>query len=169
MAAEFLKPGKITFWKGSTIIESTKTGKRIQTLFKENELDTRLTSDIRKEEWNKLIFNCIINPLSAILRVRDNEIEAPALKEIRQRIVEECSLVAKAEGVHFRHSHEKEIDRKIKGYTNYSSMYQDVVKGKKTEIDFLNGKIIELGKKHGIQTPINEALVDLIRFLEAKK
>jgi 2-dehydropantoate 2-reductase len=48
-------------------------------------------------------------------------------------------------------------------------MYQDVVKGKKTEIDFLNGMIVELGRKHGIRTPINETLVGLIRFMEARK
>lgn len=169
MAAEFFEPGKITFWGGPTIIESTKTGEKIQALFKENGLETRLTSDIKKEEWNKLIFNCVINPLSAVLRVRNNEIGATALKEMRYMIVEECSLVAKAEGIRFGHGLETEIDRKIKGYKNYSSMYQDVAKGKRTEVSFLNGKIVELGRKHGIKTPVNEALVSLIRFLEANK
>jgi 2-dehydropantoate 2-reductase len=47
-------------------------------------------------------------------------------------------------------------------------MCQDIIKGKKTEIEFLNGKIVELGKKHGISTPVNETLVGLIRFMEAK-
>ena len=169
MAAEFLKPGKITFWQGSTIIERTKTGKRIQALFKENGLETRLTPEIKKEEWNKLIFNCVINPLSAVLRVKDNEIEAPAIKEIRHRIVEECSLVAKAEGIHLGHSLGNEIDRKIKGYTNYSSMYQDVVKGKKTEIGFLNGKIVELGRRHGIKTPVNETIGGFNQILGGKE
>jgi 2-dehydropantoate 2-reductase len=101
--------------------------------------------------------------------VRNNEIDAPRLKEIRHRIVEECSLVAEAEGIRFEHGLETEIDHKIKGYTNYSSMYQDTEKGKRTEISFLNAKIVELGKKHSIKTPVNETLVGLIRFLEAKK
>jgi len=169
MAAEFLEPGKITFWEGSTIIERTKTGEQIQALFKKSGLKTRLTADIEKEEWSKLVVNCVINPLTAVLRVRNNEINAPNLKEIRHRLVEECSLVAEAEGIRFEHGLETEIDRKIKGYTNYSSMYQDVVKGKRTEINFLNAKIVELGKKHCIRTPVNETLVGLIRFLEAKK
>jgi 2-dehydropantoate 2-reductase len=169
MAAEFLEPGKITFWEGLTVIERTKTGERIQALFKKNGLKTRLSADIQKEEWTKLVVNCVINPLTALLRVRNNEIDAPSLKEIRHRIVEECSLVAEAEGIHFGHGLENEIDCKIKGYSNYSSMYQDILKGNRTEINFLNAKIVELGRKYGIKTPVNETLVGLIRFLEAKK
>lgn len=169
MAAEFLEAGKITFWEGSTIIERTKTGEKIQTLFRESGLETRLTADIRKEEWRKLVVNCVINPLTAILKVRDNEIYALYTKEIRHRIVEECSFVAEAEGIRLGRSLAAETDRKIKGYSNYSSMYQDLAKGKKTEIGFLNEKIVELGKKHGIRTPVNATLVGLIKFLEAKK
>jgi len=169
MAAEFLEPGKITFWNGPTIIERTKTGEKIQALFKKSGLKVRVTADIEKEEWSKLVVNSVINPLTAILRVRNNEIGVTSLKEIRHGIVEECSLVAEAEGIRFEHDLETEVDRKIRGYTNYSSMYQDVVKGKRTEISFLNGKIVELGRKHGIRTPVNETLVGLIRFLEAKK
>jgi len=169
MAAEFLEPGKVTFWNGPTIIEDTKTGKKIQALLEKSGLKARVTADIEKEEWNKLVVNCVINPLTAILKVRNNEIGVTSLKEIRHRIIEECSLVAEAEGIHLEHSLEAEIDRKIRGYTNYSSMYQDVAKGKKTEIGFLNGKIVELGRKHGIRTPVNETLVDLIRFMEARK
>jgi len=48
-------------------------------------------------------------------------------------------------------------------------MYQDMVKGKATEIGFLNAKVVELGKKHGIDAPVNGALTELIRFMEAKK
>lgn len=169
MAAEFLEPGKITLWDGPTIIERTKTGEKIQALFKKSGLKAKFAVDIEKEEWSKLVVNCVINPLTAVLRVRNNEIGALSLKEIRHRIVEECSLVAEAEGIRFKHGLETEMDRKIRGYTNYSSMYQDIVKGKRTEISFLNARIVELGRKHGVRTPVNETLVGLIRFLEARK
>jgi len=169
MAAESLEPGKTTFWNGPTIIERTKTGEKIKALFERSGLKVRVTADMEKEEWNKLVVNSVINPLTAILKVRNNEIGVTSLKEIRHRIIEECSLVAEAEGTHLENSLEAEIDLKIRGYTNYSSMYQDVAKGKKTEISFLNGKIVELGKKHGIRTPMNETLVGLVRFLEARK
>jgi 2-dehydropantoate 2-reductase len=169
IAAEFLEPGKIKFWEGPTIIERTKTGKKIQALLEKSGLEARLTTDINKEEWGKFVVNCVINPLTAVIGVRNNEISSPNLKEIRHRIIEECSLVAEAEGIHFGYDLETEIDLMIKSYTNHSSMYQDVVKGKMTEISFLNGKVVELGRKHGIDTPVNETMEALIRSLEAQK
>ncbi len=169
MAAEFLEPGRITFWNGTTIIERTKTGEKIRALFKESGMKARVTENMEGEEWSKLVVNCVINPLTAILKVRNNEIGTVALRKVRHGLVEECILVAKAEGIRFRVGLETEIDHKIKGYTNYSSMCQDIMKGKKTEISFLNEKIVELGKEHGIPTPINETMVGLIRFLEEAK
>jgi 2-dehydropantoate 2-reductase len=168
LAAEFLEPGRITFWNGPTVIERTKTGEEIAALLRKSGIKVTVTEEMEKEEWSKLIVNCVINPLTAVLRVRNNEIGADSLKAIRHRIVEECVRVGNAEGMSFEPGLQADIDRKIRGYSNFSSMCQDIIKGKKTEIEFLNGKIAELGKKHGIQTPVNETLVSLIRFMEAK-
>jgi len=169
MAAEFMEPGKITFWNGSTVVERTRTGEEIKALLKESGMKAKVTENMEREEWSKLVVNCVINPLTAVLRVRNNEIGTASLREVRHGLFEECALVAKAEGIRFEPGFEPEIDQKIRSYTNYSSMCQDIMKGKKTEISFLNGKIVELGKEHGIPTPINEAMVGLIRFLEAGK
>lgn len=169
MGAEFLQLGNIAFWNGEIIIEKTEAGEKIATLFRESGLKAIVSGDISKEEWTKLVVNCVINPLTAIFRVRNNEIGVDSLKPIRHRIVEECVAVAKAEGMRLKPSLKNDIDRAILGYTNYSSMCQDIMKAKKTEIDFLNGTIVRLGKKHGISTPINEALVGFIKFLETKK
>ena len=168
MAAEFFEPGKITLWNGKIIVEGTEIGEEIAELFRESGLKTQVSNDILREEWNKLVVNCVVNPLTAILKVRDNEIAADNLKEIRHKIVEECVRVGKAEGISFKPFLEREIDHMILGYTNYSSMYQDIFKRKKTEIDFLNGMIVKLGKEHGIPTSVNETLVGLIKFLEAE-
>ncbi len=169
MAAEFLEPGKIKFWNGQTIIEATATGKKIASLFNESGLRTKFSDDIRREEWGKMVINCVINPLTTILKVRNNEIITDSLEGIRRKIIEECIDVAKAEGVILKSQLEKKLEHKILSYTNYSSMCQDIMRRKKTEIDFLNGAIVKLGKKHGIQTPVNETLVGLIKFSEATK
>lgn len=168
LAAELLEPGKIRFWNGSTIIERTKTGEKTASLLRESGINVTFTEDMENEEWSKLIVNCVINPLTAVLRVRNNEIGADSLKVIRHRVVEECVQVGNAEGIRLKSGLQTDIDRKIRGYANFSSMCQDIIKGKKTEIEFLNGKIVELGKKHGIATPVNETLVSLIRFMEVK-
>ena len=167
MGAEFSKPGKITFWNGEIILEQTESSKKIAELFNESMLKTRVSSKFESELWSKLVANCVINPLTAILRIRDNEIVVNTLKEVRHGIVDECVKVGKAEGIVFEEYLKKSLDEKILQYTNFSSMCQDLMKEKKTEIDFLNGKIVELGRKHHIPTPINETLVSLIKSLEA--
>jgi len=169
LAAEFFEPGKISFWQGETFLEPTQTSERIARVFNESRLKTKISNDMQKELWKKLIVNCVINPLTAILQIRNNEIMVDSLKEIRHKIIQECIAVGKAEGISFESNLEECIERKIAGYTNYSSMCQDLMKRKKTEIDFLNGKIVELGRKHDIPTPVNETLVGLIKFLEVRR
>jgi 2-dehydropantoate 2-reductase len=169
MGAEFSGPGTVTFWNGETVLEQTETGKRIAELFSESGLKTRVSNKFESELWNKLVVNCVVNPLTAILGVRDNEIVVDALKEVRHGIIDECVKVGRAEGIVFEHDLKESVNKKILQYTNFSSMCQDLMKGKRTEIDFLNGKIVELGRKHHIPTPINETLVSLIKSLEAKQ
>jgi len=168
MAAEFFEPGKIRFWNGETTIEQNEVAKKIAKIFNECMLKTTLSNDIKKEVWNKMIINCVANPLSAIFNVKNYEIAADSLKIVRHKIVKECVEVGKAEGITFPEHLEEKIDEKISTYTNFSSMYQDIVKGKRTEIDFLNGKVVELGRKHHITTPVNETLVCLVKFREEK-
>ncbi|MGB9714077.1 MAG: ketopantoate reductase family protein [Candidatus Bathyarchaeales archaeon] len=168
MAAEFLEPGKVRFWNSETVIEHGEVAESIAKVFNECGLKTRLSEDIAREIWCKLITNCVINPLTAIFSVKNYEIASETLKTIRHGIVKECVQVAKAEGINLPNNLEEEIDKKIVKYTNFSSMCQDILKGEKTEIDFLNGKIVELGKKHGIPTPVNETIVGFIKFMEEK-
>jgi len=168
MATEFFEPGKIRFWSGETIIERKEFAKRIAEIINGCKLKARLSDDINTEVWNKLVVNCVVNPLSALFQVRNSELVSDSLKTVRHGIVRECVEVGKAEGITFPKDLEKKADEKISSYTNFSSMYQDVMKGKKTEIDFLNGKVVELGRKHNIPTPVNETLVCLIKFMEEK-
>jgi len=168
MASESSKPGKIRFWSGETIIESNEDSTKIVEIFNACGLKASLSEDIDREVWTKLVVNSVVNPLTALFRVRNCAIGGDSLKTVRHGIVRECVEVAKAEGIALPENLAVRIDKRLSSYTNFSSMYQDIVKGKKTEIDFLNGKIVDLGKKHHIQTPINEALVSLIKFLEGE-
>jgi 2-dehydropantoate 2-reductase len=168
MAAEFFEPGNIRFWNGETVIENGEVAESIAKVFNECGLKTRLSEDIAREIWCKLITNCVINPLTALFCVRNYEIASETLRVVRHGIVKECVQVAKAEGISLPNNLEEEIDKKIIKYTNFSSMCQDILKGEKTEIDFLNGKIVELGRKHSIPTPVNETIVGFIKFMEEK-
>jgi 2-dehydropantoate 2-reductase len=166
VAAEFLEPGVVKFWSGRTIIGQGETAEEIVEMLSKCGLDAKLSENIDRDVWNKLVVNCVVNPLTAILRVTDGAIIVDSLKKTRIEVVRECIAVAEAEGVVLAADLAERIDRTVAGYKNFSSMYQDITKRKKTEIDYLNGKIATLGKKHGIPTPVNETLAGLIRFLE---
>jgi 2-dehydropantoate 2-reductase len=168
MAAEFFEAGKVRYWKGETRIEQDPMAEEIANRMKSCGLETSLSKDMNDEVWSKAIVNCVVNPLTAIFRVRNREIAAKSLATVRYQVVQECMRVARAEGARLPKDLTAKIEKEILGYTNYSSMYQDIMKGKKTEIDFLNGKIVELGAKHSIPTPVNEILVHFIEFLEEK-
>ncbi len=77
--------------------------------------------------------------------------------------------IARAEGIELDEERlGKSMDNALeKGYEHKTSMLVDIINKRKTEVDFLNGKIIELGKKHNIQTPLNLLIYGLIKALEA--
>lgn len=168
MAAEFLEPGEIKFWNGEVVIESSDVATKIVEMLNECELKARLSEHIEGEIWTKLVVNSVVNPLTALFRVRNCAIWVDSLKNVRHGIVNECLKVAEAEGISLPADLAERIDKRVASYTNFSSMYQDIMKGKRTEIDFMNGKIVELGRKHHVLTPFNETLVSFIKFLEGR-
>jgi 2-dehydropantoate 2-reductase len=169
MAAEFFKAGEIRYWTGETAIELDGVAEEIAALMNSSGLEARVSMNISNETWSKVVVNCVVNPLTAVFRVRNREIFTQPLAEVRHQIILECLQVGNAEGVTFPKELEKEISKDLSSYANYSSMCQDIMRGKRTEIDFLNGKIVELGARRNIPTPVNETLVHLIKFLEEKR
>lgn len=163
-----IQPGRYNLILHETVLEPTSTSSSITQIFNESNLPTKTSQSFISELWQKLILNCVVNPLTAILRVRNNQIGVLVLKSLCHQIIEECMQVGNAEGVILNDNFSKTLEIAIQSYTNFSSMYQDVVNGKKTEIDFLNGRIVELGKKHNIPTPCNDALYAIIKFMEPK-
>jgi len=169
LGAEFLEPGKISNVVSIKIdLEKSRSSGKIAGLLKDCGLAVEISDNIDTQVWTKLTVNSVLNPLTAIFQVRGNEIITNSLKPVRHGIVSECSEVAKAEGIEIDPAIEEMIDAGVSNFFNYSSMCQDMIKGKKTEIDFLNGKIVELGKIHNIRTPFNELMVAFIKFLEKK-
>src|SRR3989338_849752 len=125
-----------------------------------------LVDNIKIKEWEKLIVNCVINGLGSILRVKNNQLADPGLKELKTDLINECLAVSKANGIIFTKNISKMIDDYIPLSANTNSTLQDLNRGKKTEIDYLNGEIVKLGKKYGINTPVNKTLYYLIKSLE---
>ena len=160
------KPGAVVVSGiNKTFIEPSGHSRKIAALFNEAKIKTEIPGDFKRVIWFKLIMNCVFNPLTALAEKRNNVVvEMPKLVEA---IVSECVDVAKAEGLSFsKKALSKKLLKSSAESTNYSSMLQDIWKGRETEIEFLNGQIVSLGKKHGINCPLNSALVELIKAKE---
>lgn len=165
--AAFLKPGVVQFNGYShTAIEKSSMSKEIVNNFTNCSLNAYVSANIKADMWKKLILNCVLNPLTAILMVENGKIADKRLNPLKKLIVDECLKVAKRDGVTFKIDFVKTINDAIKNSRNVSSMQQDLIKGKRTEIDYLNGAVVKLGKKYGIKCPVNEALAMIVKEME---
>lgn len=162
-----VKPGVVdNTVAGYTLLESHAQSPAIAAVLTEAGLDGRIIPDIKKEMWRKAIFNCVINPTTALLESEVGAIVDPQLNSLKQQIIEECVAVANADGVTLDEDFVATIDRLFAGARTIASMRQDLMKGRKTEIDHMNGAVADLGAKYGIPCPVNAALATMIRYLE---
>lgn len=154
---------------GYTLLEQHDQSPAIAAILTECGLDGRIIPDIKKEMWRKVIFNCVINPTTALLNCHVGDIVDPRLNQLKRQIVDECLAVAKADGVTFEDDFVALIDRVFAGARTIASMRQDLMKGRHTEIDHMNGAVARLGDQRGLHCPVNAALTTMIRYLEAQR
>ncbi|WP_345882090.1 2-dehydropantoate 2-reductase [Shewanella algae] len=121
--------------------------------------------------WQKLAVNAVINPLTAIHRVNNGALTAPEFEGTICAILDELLQVAKQEGIALTfdtlHARVKEVIRLTAA--NYSSMYQDLKHGRKTEIDYINGYLQQRAEQYGLTLPINSELLAQIKALESNQ
>ena len=164
-----VKPGVVdNTVAGYTLLESHPRSPEIAALLTQAGLDGRIISDIKKEQWRKVIFNCVINPTTSLIRSEVGGIVDPRLNGLKRQIIDECLAVAAGDGVTFDEDFVALIDRVFAGARTIASMQQDLMKGRKTEIDHMNGAVVDLGARFGIACPVNAALTTMIRYLETK-
>ena len=85
---------------------------------------------------------------------------------MKKLIADECVKVAEKDGIRLNFDFVEATNKEFKGSRNVSSMQQDLLKRKNTEIGYLNGAVAKLGKKYGIQCPANEAIAEIIKSIE---
>jgi 2-dehydropantoate 2-reductase len=116
--------------------------------------------------WGKLVINCGINPLTAILRVPNGELlRRPDARFLMQCAALECADVAGAMGVFlpFPDPAVRVCDVARATASNRSSMLQDLLRGAPTECESINGAVVRWGDRLGVETPVNEVLLRLLR------
>ena len=131
------------------------------------------TAHIGKDLWAKMLYNCALNPLGAILRVPYGALAAqPTTRELMNRIIDEVFTVMDAAGhqTHWRSPDQFAdafYERLVPDTAEHeSSMLQDIMAGRRTEIDALNGAVMQLAGQHGLAVPYNHAVYDLVKFVE---
>lgn len=134
-------------------------------------MPTAALPDARGPQWRKVVFNAATNPIGALTRLTHGRVcEDDGLRRLVSQLVDEGKAVAAAQGIELDADPEELIDyaaRKDVAYDHKASMLQDVEARRQTEIDYLNGGIAAFGREHGVPTPLNEAVVALIKGMEA--
>lgn len=119
--------------------------------------------------WEKAIINSCINPLTAILDIKNGEIlEHDALLSIAEKTCMESIRIAQGRGIPVEEEKLLKNLREVLRNTsdNLSSMVQSLRKGKRTEIDSINGCIAKFGKEIGAKTELNDLLIKLVKIRE---
>jgi len=134
-------------------------------------LSTQAVADARGPQWCKLIFNAATNPVGALTGLTHGRVcEDPGLRALVSDLVDEGKAVAAAQGIELDTDPEELIDHAARpevAYDHKASMLQDVEARRPTEIDYLNGGIVRFGGEHGVPAPLNEAILALVKGLEA--
>jgi 2-dehydropantoate 2-reductase len=153
---------------GHTLIERHARSAEIADLLTACGLEGRISDAIERDVWRKLIFNCVINPITAMTGTDVGSIADARLDPLKRLVVDECLRVAAAEGVVFDLDFVAAIAAVFGASRNIASMRQDLLKGKPTEIDYMNGAVVAAGRRRGIDCPVNAALVAIVKALEGK-
>ena len=113
--------------------------------------------DIIEKQWLKLAINCVINPITALNDISNGEVNDERFILQVKQLLTEITKISQKEGIHLTLSDLQVMVTKVAQATtkNCSSMRGDVLAGKPTEVDYINGYIHRLGKKHNIATPEN--------------
>ena len=161
MGAIFAADGRIRFFGGSIRVEPSFADSGWLAAFRHSFVKIEVSKDFQKDVWTKLLVNAVVNPLSLLLRGRNRVVADARFDVLKTAIADEVMAVAAAEGV--------TLDRDIAfinrfvSSDNLTSMLQDFLKKKQTEIDAINGAIVAAGKKHHLATPVNAFLVELVK------
>jgi len=171
VAAQMAGPGHVRHYGGGElVIGPSPVGDELAILFAEAGVPLRVSDNVLGELWAKLIVNCAYNALSAITQLPYARLVAgDGVEEMLRDVVGECLAVAKGIGVSVPGDPWAAVLRiALTMPEQRSSTAQDLARGKRSEIDELNGYVLRQGQALGIATPVNRTLHALVRLLEAR-
>jgi 2-dehydropantoate 2-reductase len=171
VGTEMAGPGHVRHHgRGELIIEQSKASDHVARVLIAAGLPTDISNNVRGVLWAKLITNCAYNALSAITQLPYGRlVNGEGVTAVMRDLVDECVAVAKADAVTIPGDVDGAV-RKIAETAagQYASTAQDLARGKRSEIDHLNGFIVRRGEALGVATPANRMLHAIVTLIESK-
>jgi 2-dehydropantoate 2-reductase len=169
VATEMAGPGHVRHHgRGELVVGSDVATQALTAAFAEAGVPLQASDNVAGALWVKLIVNCAYNALSAIAQLPYGRlVQGEGVPAVMRDVVDECLAVARAAGVVVpgdAHATVENIARTMP--TQYSSTAQDVARGKRTEIDHLNGYVVRKGEALGVATPVNRVLHAIVKLKE---
>jgi 2-dehydropantoate 2-reductase len=171
VATEMAGPGHVRHHgRGELVIEPAGASQEAARMLIAAGIPTEVSDNVRSALWTKLIINCAYNPVSAIAQLPYGQaVQGEGVPQVMRDVVDECLAVAAADGVRLSGDIHAIVRKLVESMpAQYSSTAQDLARGKRTEIDHLNGWVVRRGEALGVATPANRALWALVKLLERK-
>ena len=167
MGATAVGPGAVRCFGGNIRVEPAFAATPHFALLQGLPFTVEPSRDIDRDLWTKLLVNAVINPLSVLLQGHNRLVAEERFDALKSPILAEGVAVAAAAGVAL--NVDAAFVNRFVSSDNITSMLQDFRRGRPSEIDFINGAIVTLGKKYGLSTPVNAFVVAMIKALEARR
>jgi 2-dehydropantoate 2-reductase len=175
--SKIVEPGVIEHYKRGAVAIGELSGQKsprvleIAELFAQAGLPCQISDDIRRSKWEKMCWNCVFNPLTVIIDDRISKaLDHPEMLRTIHEIVGEVAAVAAGLNVPLGADMAAKVLRWSQEIRDiHTSMYDDWKADRPTEIDSLNGYVVKRGQELGILTPVNEALVAMIKVITERE
>src|SRR5271157_724335 len=164
----YTNPGKVIFGEPDNSPPSERV-RCVQAAFEQAGVVTEIPADMMRMLWWKFMVNVGINQASAVMRAPYGVFQSsPDAQALMETLMREVLVLAQRVGVNLG---EQDLDAwyaflKTLSPKGKTSMLQDIEAGRKTEVEIFAGKMVELGKSHGIPTPVNQTLLSIVHVLE---
>jgi len=171
VASDMPAPGHVRHsGRGELVIAAGPPSEVIAKMFQKAGVPTTTSENVPGALWAKLIINCCYNALSAIAQMPYGRlIEVEGIRDLMKDVVAECLVVAAGLRVSIPGDSLGAVLGLAASMPNqFSSTAQDLARGKRTEIDHLNGYIIRTARELGIPVPVNRSLTAMVKLMEAK-
>ncbi len=175
--SKIVEPGVIDHYKRGAVAIGELMGHKserllqIADIFKQGGVSCQISDDIRKSKWEKMCWNCVFNPITVLIDDKvAKALDNPEMMGVIRQIVGEVAAISAALKVPLA----PDMPEKVVKWTQeirdiHTSMYDDWKAKRPTEIDYLNGYIVRMGRQLGIPTPVNEALTAMIKAVTEKE